>query len=124
MERLIKLAGKEISIKLSKPGLYELGQEGCTGKSYLCKLLTGIEDILVLSYDDRDFLMDKINKYKPSIVIIDRFDMMVSERLLDSLSRLENTYVLLDLKNADKYSNYGIRFAVIVRTERGVYVHG
>lgn len=100
----IKLESIKVDFNLDN-GLYILGTNSSTGKSYLCNLLKSYEyesdDVIAVTYND----INGLNRLKSlgdnaKVILLDRFNLYYSEELFQKVKKLaENSIVLLDFKN-------------------------
>ena len=100
--------GISISINTPSNGLYALGFDGGTGKSYLSKLLKVLSQlpefkklIRVISYREdystQDYLSE-IDSFGGKLLMIDRFDLFVDKEILNLIQDKE-CVTLMGLKN-------------------------
>lgn len=92
-------------------GMFGFSGKGAIGKSYLFKVLDRIRSdgnshILTITYDrslsEEDIIL-RICNFDKGIIILDRFDLYVSDKILSTLLKKRNScLILFDLKNWEK----------------------
>ena len=110
----------EVIINLEN-GLYQFDSETATGKTRLCELLREYNraglPVVAYSYTDWSLGLDLIsvvNKFKPKVLMIDRYDMFIGEYsdFLESIQ--DEIIVMIDCKDMLPFGEYdkvcGIKF--------------
>lgn len=95
----------EISIQLDN-GIYIFDTESGTGKTRLYRFLRDImvnkEDVYAVSYDDvvrGEDIIQRIKVINPRLIMIDRYDMYISDSLTGFLNFISsNAIILIDYK--------------------------
>lgn len=95
-----------VSINITEPGVYILGEAGGTGKSFLYKLSKiageiGVASILSITYDSSKSTKDYIYTLAqaPQVIVIDRYDLFATREITDTLIELGSSkIVLVDVK--------------------------
>lgn len=95
-----------VSINITEPGVYILGETGGTGKSFLYKLSKiageiGAASILSMTYDSSKSTKDYIYALTqaPQVIVIDRYDLFSTREITDTLIKLGSSkIVLIDVK--------------------------
>lgn len=97
----------KVSIKTAGPGIYCLGFDGGTGKTYLWEILNSKsvfnKDILCVTYNpelSEDSLISKIDGFTGQVLFLDRLNLYYTEKVGEALSK-KNCVVLVDLKDND-----------------------
>lgn len=106
---LMKLLDIEIDIKINENGIYSLGFNGASGKSYLYELMESYantndnETVLAFTYDkriDNNYISESIMKFCGKYIILDRLDLYFDVGIRNALiSKSEECIILIDLKN-------------------------
>lgn len=116
-----KIGGVDIQIEIDRPGVYQLDGDSATGKTYLFKLLRGVnkassmDKVITYTYDDKwlGVKLDELARGKElELVVIDRYDMFLNE-YLDEINELgKEAIVLIDSKqDFDMFYNFaGVMF--------------
>lgn len=108
----IKRGAIELNIN-KEPGVYDLGMDGGTGKTYLSKVLNlmkeqGILNCLVLTYKSgitEEQYVTQIRDKDYDLIFLDRFILYVTGAICKELERVsKNTIVLMDLKDLTCYT--------------------
>lgn len=108
----IKRGAIEISIN-KEPGVYDLGMDGGTGKTYLAKVLElmreqGILNCLVLTYKadmTEEQYIKQICEKEYELIFLDRFILYITEGICRELERVsKKSIVLMDLKDVTRYT--------------------
>ena len=89
MERIIILADKTIVIKLRDIGIYNLGIDSSTGKSFLAKLLKAEETVKVLEFSNGDNILNELEEFEKSnksILFFDRFDLTKTNKIINKIN--------------------------------------
>lgn len=106
MERVINYVGGTVEINIKNFGIYSLGRDSATGKTYLSSILKSEEDIYVLTYDSENKILEGLREFIKSdmpILYFDRFDLSITENIAKVISLIKDRYIILDFKN-DNYS--------------------
>lgn len=112
----------EIKINITEPGVYCLGFDGATGKSYLYSMVEAYckqsmsTDILAITYDSRinsAAITARLESFNGKIILLDRFDLYCTDDIIDSLVRKVNSVVLLDLKSDIIWRKLPVKFAKV-----------
>ena len=103
---------RTVSIKIilpDEPGIYNLGMRSGTGKTYLYKSLKQLSsfnsNICAISYEDNsDNIIEKLSNNQHTIIMLDRYDLYVTEEIKDTLDAIRKTKVVL-VSCKDPYNN-------------------
>ena len=104
----------DIEVDITESGLYVLGKEGGTGKTYLASQFQKLNDIgyplaVVTFLDNKVFIDGDIDSAK--IIFFDRADLYISNK--DIQKHIEecskSKIVLIDLKNTNRLQNILMR---------------
>lgn len=115
-----KIGGVDIQIEIDKPGVYRLDGDSATGKTYLFKLLRGVnkassmDKVITYTYDDKwlGIKLDELARGKElELVVIDRYDMFLNE-YLDTINELGRKAIVLVSSKQDFDAGYGFAGAI------------
>ncbi len=103
MERIINFVNHKVKFNIEKPGIYSMGNESSQGKTYLCRLIDTLrpDKVYAISSSDIDEVMFKLEKFKRgdyNILLLDKFDFIKSNEIIDKLEELRDRFILLDYK--------------------------
>lgn len=104
MERVINYVGGTVEINIRNFGVYSLGCDSATGKTYLSNILKSEEDVYVLTYDSENRILEGLREFIESnipILYFDRFDLSITENIAKVISLIKDRYIILDFKNDD-----------------------
>jgi hypothetical protein len=105
MERIINYNNGGIHIKIERPGIYAIGTDSAQGKSFMCSLISTMdpEGISVITYNkDTSETIRSIRKFAESsdqLLIIDRFNMIICDEVIDTIKQITDKYIVLDYKD-------------------------
>ena len=102
MERIINNINKKIILNIKEPGIYSMGNQSGTGKTFLINMLSNEEDITTITYEQEEIILLKIEEFKKSnnkLLFIDRFDMIINNKIVEKLKMLKDRYIILDYKS-------------------------
>ena len=102
MERVINYVGGTVEINIKNFGIYSLGRDSATGKTYLSNILKSEEDVYVLTYDSENKILEGLREFIESnipILYFDRFDLSLTENIAKVISLIKDRYIILDFKN-------------------------
>ncbi len=121
------LINKEVPLDISLPlyGIYYLGAEGATGKTYVYKLLRSCnefeEGVAFLcsanTIMNEQVLIQAIDSYSGKYMFFDRADQYMTDEILNSIKRKQKCYIMLDLKDYSWWWRIPALFCRIVRTK-------
>lgn len=109
-----KIGGVDIQIEIDRPGVYQLDGDSATGKTYLFKLLRGVnkassmDKVITYTYDDKwlGVKLDELARGKElELVVIDRYDMFLNE-YLDEINELGRKAIVLIGSKQDFDASY------------------
>lgn len=118
----MKLLDIEINILLKENGIYCLGFNGASGKSYLYELLESYsnnkrDEVLALTFNSKfndNFIISCISDFRGKYIILDRLDLYFSKAIRDALiSKSKSCIILIDLKNNISLRRLPIKLACI-----------
>lgn len=122
----MKLSNVPVSIELSSKGIYDLGLNGSTGKTYLYKLLKRQQDftpddILAISYDQQliNTIPALLSKFTGSIIMLDKFDLYKSDLLFNILNS-KDCFVFVDMKSFKGWRKLRRKTCKLLLTEEGI----
>lgn len=127
MERIIILADKTIVIKLGDIGIYDLGIDSSTGKSFIAKLLKAEETVKVLEFSNEDNIINELEEFEKSnksILFFDRFDLTKTNKIINKIKSINNKYIILDFKDCLVSNDLITKHATLIKTKEGFILNG
>lgn len=122
------LSNLRLVIKLPDVGLCVFAPNSGTGKTYLCTLLKkmSLPEVATVTYDRNANITNVMieEAIKKSVIIFDRFDMYVTDELLERITKLsKEKLIILDYKNkSTKFpADYEIINVTLTDKEMRVY---
>ena len=126
MERIINNINKKIILNIKEPGIYSMGNQSGTGKTFLINMLSNEEDITTITYEQEEIILLKIEEFKKSnnkLLFIDRFDMIINNKIVEKLKMLKDRYIILDYKNDDYNKLLNARHIVLLQDRERIILH-
>lgn len=126
MERIINNINKKIILNIKEPGIYSMGNQSGTGKTFLINMLSNEEDITTITYEQEEIILLKIEEFKKSnnkLLFIDRFDMIINNKIVEKLKMLNDRYIILDYKNDDYNKLLDARHIVLLQDRERIILN-
>lgn len=114
-----QMSSRRLCINLSSNGLYVLDNESASGKTYLAKLLSALDNAFSVTYNEVESILNasitEAFSGKYELIMFDRFDMYCTQELYDEcVLHSRDMIILLDLKNYFEYCGVVPRPAQVI----------
>lgn len=113
----------KVEIKDIENGVYILGFDGATGKTYfyksvkaLCNLKKYSDIFLAVTFNDDytdEEYVRKVSAFKGKFIVMDRFDLYISNELIRTIEEAIDKVIFIDLKDERISNNIKCKLAYV-----------